>query len=130
VTRGGAPATLGRGARGLWPRCQCSTHARTRTRTRARAIAQTHAHARTHAHAHTLKRHAPPAPLPQEKNGAVFVSQTDTEVVPHLLEYLWKKKGGKMTLGQLVRPQARVLLDVRVRVRVPVRDCVCVCACV
>ncbi|KIZ06322.1 glucosamine--fructose-6-phosphateaminotransferase (isomerizing) [Monoraphidium neglectum] len=35
------------------------------------------------------------------KNGAVFVSDTDTEVVPHLCEYLWKKRGGKVSLGQL-----------------------------
>jgi len=38
----------------------------------------------------------------QEKQGAVFVSDTDTECVPHLCEYLWKKKGGKVTLPQLV----------------------------
>ena len=37
-----------------------------------------------------------------EKNGAVFVSETDTEVVPHLLEYLWQRRGGKATLPQLV----------------------------
>ncbi len=39
----------------------------------------------------------------QEKQGAVFVSETDTEVVPHLCEYLWRKKGGKVSLHQLVR---------------------------
>jgi glucosamine 6-phosphate synthetase-like amidotransferase/phosphosugar isomerase protein len=43
----------------------------------------------------------------QEKNGAVFVSETDTEVVPHLCEYLWKKKGGNVSLGQLVRDLGR-----------------------
>ncbi|KAI8469476.1 MAG: isomerising glucosamine-fructose-6-phosphate aminotransferase [Monoraphidium minutum] len=40
-------------------------------------------------------------PFLVRKNGAVFLSQTDTEVVPHLLEYLWKKKGGKVSLSQL-----------------------------
>jgi hypothetical protein len=43
----------------------------------------------------------------QAKNGAVFVSDTDTEVVPHLCEYLWKKRGGKVSLGQLVRSTAQ-----------------------
>jgi glucosamine 6-phosphate synthetase-like amidotransferase/phosphosugar isomerase protein len=32
----------------------------------------------------------------------VFVSETDTEVVPHLCEYLWQKKGGNVSLLQLV----------------------------
>ncbi|KAI8471180.1 MAG: hypothetical protein J3K34DRAFT_458509 [Monoraphidium minutum] len=36
-----------------------------------------------------------------EKHGAVFVSETDTEVVPHLCEYLWQRKGGKVSLHQL-----------------------------
>ncbi len=35
----------------------------------------------------------------------MFVSETDTEVIPHLCEYLWKKKSGKITLPQLVRNQ-------------------------
>ncbi|GBF88215.1 hypothetical protein Rsub_00927 [Raphidocelis subcapitata] len=37
-----------------------------------------------------------------QRNGAVFVSETDTEVVPHLCAHLYRKKGGKCSLDQLV----------------------------
>lgn len=33
----------------------------------------------------------------------MFVSETDTEVIPHLCEYLWQKRGGHITLTKLVR---------------------------
>ena len=37
-----------------------------------------------------------------ERSGATFTSETDTEVVPHLFEYVWQKRGGRISLGKLV----------------------------
>ena len=59
-------------------------------------------------YAHT-RTHCPP----QEKNGAVFQSETDTEVVPHLCEYLWRKKNGRVSLHQLVRAAQSFVLMYR-----------------
>ena len=38
-----------------------------------------------------------------ERQGAVFVSETDTEVVPHLCEYVWGKRDGRIAFPKLVR---------------------------